>query len=117
MMPFPLYIEAALMMKDSDIKIYREQLLYIAARLITEEKFAKAREVVNTAIEIMPDNDHARRLLLMLDDAAVVDSLIKQGIMRVRKRRRLPREKKTRRILTGWGFIIGSKGCRENNRK
>lgn len=73
----PYYIEAALMMKDSEIKIYREQLLYISASLIVDEKFDKAREVLDVAAEIMPDNDYPRRLLFMLDDAVVVDSLIK----------------------------------------
>lgn len=71
----PYYIEAAIMMKDADIKIYREQLLYISTALIVDRKFDKAREVLDTAVEIMPSNPHAKRLLLMLDDAELVDSL------------------------------------------
>jgi len=73
----PYYIEAALMMRDSEIKIYRELLLFISAALIAEEKFGRAREVLDVAVEIIPDNDYPRRLLFMLDDAVVVDSLIK----------------------------------------
>jgi hypothetical protein len=75
----PYYIEAALMMRDSEIKIYREQLLYVTASLIAQEKFKKAHEVLDVAIEIMPDNEYAKRLLLMLDDAAHVDSLMDVG--------------------------------------
>jgi hypothetical protein len=75
----PFYIEAARAMKDSETRVYREQLFFTAAALIAKEKFSRAREVLEVALELMPGNENGERLMRMLDDAARVDSLIDLG--------------------------------------
>jgi Tfp pilus assembly protein PilF len=75
----PFYLEAARAMRDADNKVYREQLLYVAAGLIGIERFERAREVLNVALEIMPDHEYGVRLMAMIDDAASVKRLISAG--------------------------------------